>query len=129
MGVLDDHMAEVDAAIRDELERQAHLVLEESNRNVPIGDPADDPNTAVSIIESGKATMEDRPLTGPTAIISYDTPYAVKQSESLHLRHPRGGGAHFLENALLAHARNLENGVAAALRVVTSEGRVRERRA
>jgi hypothetical protein len=39
MGVLDDQMAEVDRAIRDELERQAHLVLEESNLNIGHGDP------------------------------------------------------------------------------------------
>src|SRR4051812_17319422 len=129
MGALDDKMAEIDAAIRDELERQARLVLEESNRNVPIGDPADDPNTAVSIVESGKVTMEDRPLTGPTAVISYDTPYVVRQSESRHLRHPRGGHARFLEIALLDRARDVENGVAAAIQVTTSSGRTRQRRA
>lgn len=129
MGVLDDKMAEVDHAIRDELERQARLVLTESNRNVGHGDPADDPDPAVSIIESGKVTMEDRPLSGPIAVISYDTPYVVRSHESFHLRHPRGGGPRFLENALLAHARDLENGVAAAVSATTSAGRTRQRRA
>jgi hypothetical protein len=128
MGVLDDKMAEVDAAIRDELERQARLVLAESDRNVGHGDPADDPDPAVSIIASGKVTMEDRPLSGPTAVISYDTPYVVKQHESFHLRHPRGGGPRFLENALLGHARDVENGVAAVLRATTA-GRTRQTRA
>jgi|SRR3954447_25122340 hypothetical protein len=128
MGVLDDQMAEVDRAIRDELERQAHLVLEESNLNIGHGDPADDPDPAVSIARSGKVTMEDAPLTGPIAVISYDTPYVVKQHESFHLRHPRGGGPRFLENALFAHARDVENGVAAAIRVTTS-GRTRQARA
>lgn len=128
MGVLDDKMAEVDAAIRDELERQARLVLAESDRNVGHGSPADDPDPAVSIIASGKVTMEDRPLSGPTAVISYDTPYVVKQHESFHLRHPRGGGPRFLENALLARARDVENGVAAAIRV-TAGGRTRQARA
>jgi hypothetical protein len=129
MGVLDDHLAAIDAAIRDELERQAREVLEESNRNVPVGDPAEDPNLAESLVESGRVTMTDAPLTGPIAVISYDTPYAVRQHESFHLRHPRGGGPRFLENALLARARDVENGVAAAVRVTTAGGRQRRTRA
>jgi hypothetical protein len=73
----------------------------------------------VSIARSGKVTMDDAPLTGPIAVISYDTPYVVKQHESFHLRHPRGGGPRFLENALLAHARDVENGIAAAVSATT----------
>lgn len=124
MGVLDDNMAEVDRAIRDELERQARLVLAESDRNVGHGDPADDPDPAVSIIASARVQMDVTPLTGRTvAYISYSTPYVVKQHESFHLRHLRGGGPRFLENALLAHARQVENGVAAAVSATTRAGR------
>jgi hypothetical protein len=135
MGVLDDSMAEVDRAIRSELERQARFVLAESNLNVGHGDPSDDPDPAVSIIRSGKVDVDISLRTGEmTAVISYSTPYVVKQHESFHLRHPRGGGPRFLENALLARARSVENGVAATLRVVNSSGgqrpgRVREARA
>jgi len=36
-----------------------------------------------------------------TAVIEFDTPYAVVQHENLTFNHPRGGGPKYLENAMM----------------------------
>jgi hypothetical protein len=128
VGVTDEHIAAIERDLTAELERQAQLILDASNREIPVGDPAEDPDQAVDLAASGRVVMDVTPLTGRVvAYITYDTDYAVKQHESLHLRHPRGGGPHFLENALLEHARNVAPAIAAKLQASTRSGRTRQR--
>ncbi|UCR89249.1 hypothetical protein [Mycetocola spongiae] len=57
-----------------------------------------------------RASAQVTPATAgdPTAVVSYDTPYAVKQHEELGYRHPGGGGAKYLEAPLHEHATELQ---------------------
>ena len=49
------------------------------------------------------------------AVVS-DLPYAVRQHEDLHLRHPKGGQAKYLEVASLRTEADAEQLIAAAVR-------------
>lgn len=50
------------------------------------------------------------------AIVSFDTPYAVKQHEELGYRHPQGGNAKYLERPLREREAELRGIIAAELR-------------
>ncbi len=79
-----------DAAARG-LHLGAELVLEESNRVVPIevGTPG--------LLSSGVASSDPEQL---RAMVSYDTPYAVVQHEDLTLHHDLGRKAKYLEDTV-----------------------------
>jgi hypothetical protein len=85
----------LEAAGADGLRQFAVAVLEEAKRNLPIGDPAEDPNPAVALRAVGNITPD-----GDGFVVSFDAPYAAKQHEDQRLSHPRGGGPKFLERAL-----------------------------
>ncbi|MFJ8146976.1 hypothetical protein ACIQ6R_18140 [Streptomyces sp. NPDC096048] len=65
-----------------------HL-LEVSNQRVPIEE--------ATLERSGTVTVDEANL---DTVVSYDTPYAVRQHEELEYRHDEGREAKFLENAL-----------------------------
>lgn len=62
-------------------------LLDRSNQHVPVDQG--------ELRDSGAVTQTD-----DGAIISYNTPYAVKQHEDIALRHPHGGQAKFLEQVI-----------------------------
>ncbi|GHB98605.1 MULTISPECIES: hypothetical protein [Streptomyces rochei group] len=65
-----------------------HL-LEVSNRRIPIEEG--------TLERSGTVTVDEANL---DTIVSYDTPYSVRQHEDLTLRHDEGREAKFLEKSL-----------------------------
>lgn len=67
----------------------AEHVLGEANKKVPIEE--------ATLLRSGTVSTDPGNF---TAAISYDTPYAVRQHESMHLRHDDGRTAKYLENAM-----------------------------
>ncbi len=62
-------------------------ILQEANKTIPI-----DQGT---LQRTGKVTAQDG-----VAVISYDTPYAVRQHEDTRLRHANGRRAKWLERTL-----------------------------
>lgn len=67
----------------------AEHVLGEANKKVPIEE--------ATLLRSGTVSTDPGNF---TAAISYDTPYAVKQHEDMHLRHNDNRTAKYLENAM-----------------------------
>lgn len=67
----------------------AEHVLGESNQVVPLDE--------ATLQQSGTASVDPPSL---TAMVSYDTPYAVVQHERLDYRHAPGRTAKYLENSL-----------------------------
>ena len=47
-----------------------------------------------------------------TAAVSYNTPYACRQHEEIGWRHPGGGEAKYLENAMSAAADGMQQAIA-----------------
>lgn len=65
--------------------------------DIPVGDPARDPDPGYSLKENVKVVVLPRYV-----LVRVEGAYAVKQHEALHFKHPRGGNAKFLEaNAIL----------------------------
>lgn len=83
--------------IDDGLRDAAEMVKEAMQRNMPVGDPSDDPNPALALAES--IYIVEEPGSG-TIELQVRTPYAAKQDLDRRLSHPRGGGAQFVEDAL-----------------------------
>lgn len=80
----------------------AEHVLAESQAVVPLDESP--------LMQSGTASVDPPSL---TAVVSYDTPYAVRQHEELTWRHAPGRTAKYLENPLNA-ARNVVASIIAA---------------
>lgn len=83
----------------------AEHVLGVSNNVVPL-----DESTLQS---SGTASVDEPSL---TAMVSYDTPYAVRQHEELRWRHAPGRTAKYLENSLNAARPEVAALIAAEVR-------------
>jgi len=83
----------------------AEHVLGISNNVVPL-----DESTLQS---SGTASVDEASL---TAMVSYDTPYAVRQHEELRWRHAPGRTAKYLENSLNAARGDVAAIIAAQVR-------------
>ncbi|WP_328426034.1 hypothetical protein [Streptomyces sp. NBC_00443] len=77
----------------------AEHVLGVSNDRVPLDEG--------TLQHSGTASVDEADL---TAMVSYDTPYAVRQHEELDFQHAPGREAKYLETSL-----NAERGVVLAL--------------
>ncbi|WP_435859536.1 hypothetical protein [Streptomyces tanashiensis] len=71
------------------------------------------PLDEAALQRSGTASVDEPSL---TAMVSYDTPYAVVQHERMDLRHAPGRTAKYLENSLNAGARDVQALIAAQLR-------------
>lgn len=104
-----------EAGLREAAER----ILEAAKRDIPVGDPEEDPDAHVRLAASGHIETEP----GGTVVVSFDTPYAAKQHEDQRLHHPRGGGPKYLERNVLAIVPKLEGIVASEVRKLMSGGR------
>ncbi|MDT0567918.1 hypothetical protein RM704_10620 [Streptomyces sp. DSM 3412] len=101
------------SAVRGELRQAAarglflgaEHVLGVSNDRVPLDEAA--------LQRSGTASVDESDL---TAMVSYDTPYAVPQHERMDYRHAPGREAKYLENSLNAEREQVLALVAAELR-------------
>ncbi|OYO16634.1 hypothetical protein CGZ93_17900 [Enemella dayhoffiae] len=92
-------------AVEDGLHDAAEAVLVESNSRVPI-------DQGNELERSGKVTVS-----GTKAVVSYDTPYAVKQHERMDFHHDPGRSAKFLERA--GHSADTADVVADRIRRTT----------
>jgi hypothetical protein len=83
----------------------AEHVLGESSNVVPLDE--------ASLQRSGTASVDESTL---TAMVSYDTPYAVRQHEEMDYRHAPGRQAKYLEGPLNAERAQVLALVAAEMR-------------
>ncbi|HEY8985673.1 MAG TPA: hypothetical protein VIU15_39645 [Streptomyces sp.] len=93
-----------DAAARG-LFLAAEHVLQVSDEVVPLDEAA--------LQRSGAASVDEPSL---TAMVSYDTPYAVVQHERLDYRHAPGRTAKYLENSLNSERAQVAAIIAAQVR-------------
>lgn len=117
MSFADDILRTVLRASDDALRDAALLVAEQAKRNMPVGDPAQDPNPGVTLAESVNIEKDGRGY-----VVSVDTPYAAKQHEAQSFEHPRGGGPKYLERAVTQIAPVLDGIVASKVRARTRRG-------
>jgi hypothetical protein len=83
----------------------AEHVLGESQQVVPLDEGP--------LMQSGTASVDESSL---TAMVSYDTPYAVPQHERLDFRHAPGRTAKYLEGPLNANRNEVLALIAAQMR-------------
>lgn len=95
------------------LARAAHELHEAAKRDVPVGDPAVDPDPNVSLRDAGRVEIEHG---GRSARVVFETDYAARIHEQQQMRHPRGGGAKFLEHNLLRMVPRLDGILASEVR-------------
>jgi hypothetical protein len=118
--------AELEARLRAAavvgLEEVGHVILETAKHEIPVGDPAVDPDPNVSLRDSGHVEVE---RAGRSVVIVFDTPYAAKQHEQQRYAHPRGGHAKFLERPLMAMLPRIEGILASEVRKRFSASRGR----
>jgi hypothetical protein len=117
----------VGPALDEALLAAAALVVEEAKRNIPVGDPEEDPDAHIRLADSSDISLKRNPF-GNLVEISFNTPYAAKQHEDLRLKHPRGGGPKYLERALTTVMPQLANIVAARVDAETATGRLSDPR-
>jgi len=72
--------------------KQAEVIRDDAAQRAPIDQGALRASGVVKM-HNDKASI--------TAVIEFDTPYAVVQHENLTFNHPRGGGPKYLENAMM----------------------------
>ncbi|MEU4171021.1 hypothetical protein AB0F46_29590 [Streptomyces sp. NPDC026665] len=103
------HGPAVEAELRRGAARGAFLaaeyVLGEANNVVPLDE--------APLMHSGTASVDEGSL---TAMVSYDTPYAVVQHERLDYRHAPGRTAKYLETPLNASTATAQALIAAQIR-------------
>lgn len=83
----------------------AEFLLDESTRVAPIEEG--------TLIRSATATVDPAKL---EAVVSYDTPYAVRQHEDLDARHDPGRQAKYLEEPLRSRANTILKLIAEPIR-------------
>ena len=86
--------------LRGALAEAGGHVLAESNRIAP--------HREGHLARSGRVTLQVRGTT-PSAVISYHTPYALRQHEETTWRHPGGRQAKFLETALMRNRGEVQD--------------------
>ncbi len=86
-------------AAQEALGIAADALLTDANQTVPIEE---------ATLERSGATFVDYDARIPSAVVSYDTPYAVVQHEDTRLRHDPGRRAKWLEHSLKERARDLK---------------------
>ena len=111
-------VGEILAAALRGLENAADLVFDESQRQVPVLDPAQESKgrTSGELKASGRVEMEPKQK---LAAIHYGTEYATYQHERMDLKHPNGGNAKFLERPMLDMREQELEAIAAEIRKVT----------
>lgn len=110
MTLADDILRAVEDGADVGMRAWAEAVAELAKRNMPVGDPDEDPDPAVSMREN---TRVERTAHGYRIVV--DTLYAAYQHENLHARHPRGGGSKFLEHAATTLAKQGDRFIATAV--------------
>lgn len=113
----------MEIAAREALAKAAHRVLEDSNEHIGVGDPSKDPAPGFTLSEHGHVEVLPD---GQRAVVWYEGPYAAWQEQNEHAKHPRGGGPHFLSNALKKMVPQLEGIMAGEIRAHI-DGRVGKR--
>lgn len=88
----------------------AHELLDAARRDAPPS-PERDPDPGVSLRDSGRVVKRGRDY-----YVVFDAPYAAKQHEAQHFKHPRGGRPKFLESNLQRMARDLPAGIGHEIR-------------
>lgn len=96
---LDATANQIIEAAQDGLASAGEFVRAEAVQQTPIDTGA--------LQASAKVTRE-----GDDVIISFNTPYALKQHEELGYNHPNGGKAKYLEDPLNASVQEIENIIA-----------------
>jgi hypothetical protein len=89
----------IDTATRDGLFDGLELVLNMSNRHVP--------HEEGHLERSGNVSVETTATGQIRGVVSYNTPYAVRQHEDMTYRHDAGRNAKFLENAFNSERRTV----------------------
>lgn len=79
-------------------------------KDIPIGDPAEDPDPAYALRDHVTVVQYANFVS-----VTVEGPYAVKQHEALHFRHPRGGFPKFLERNAVDIAVEMEGKIAGVL--------------
>jgi hypothetical protein len=105
----------------------AEAVVEEAKRNIPIGDPTEDPDAHIRLDQSSDIEVIRNPL-GDLLRVSFNTAYAAKQHEDMRLRHPRGGGPKYLERALTTLMPRFQDFVASKVDGELSTGKLSDPR-
>lgn len=90
-------------AIRTGLYAAGEFLLAKSKPLSPFQDGDLEGSAAVTVVNDRKVAVH------------YNTPYAVKQHESLHFRHPRRGQAKYLEDPFNAHRETMKKIIARAV--------------
>lgn len=98
-------IAQVRRAAAAALSDGAEFGLEQANRTAPIEEG--------TLIRSGTTDVDRSAL---KAVISYDTPYAVRQHEDTRLRHDSGRRAKWLEATLREQSRRIVDFMAGRIR-------------
>lgn len=107
--IIDQALEGVDRALLE----AAYALGKAAQRNMPVGDPSQDPDVGTALRDS----INIAPLPGGHSVrVSVDTPYAAKQEFDLRLQHPRGGGARYMGRALAEIAPRLDSIVAGKVR-------------
>lgn len=117
MSLADELMASVIGASDESLKAAAHQIAANAIRNMPVGDPDEDPDPSVAMRENTRVERAvrhgergDQHVEGWRVVI--DTPYAAKQELDMRLKHPRGGGSRFLQRALQQMVPTLDDKIA-----------------
>lgn len=100
---LNDPSEKIAAALTTGLKMAADLLLEQSNKLVPVDDG--------TLRDSGASYVQGR-----SAVVGYSAIHAVKQHENLRYVHANGGQAKFLETALVSNSNAMQDKIADALR-------------
>lgn len=87
---------EMREAAADALEDACEALLTEANKTVPIEEG--------TLERSGSVSVDRLKLRG---VVSYDTPYAVRQHEDTRIRHDEGRQAKWLERAFAQNGDRL----------------------
>lgn len=83
----------------------AEHILGEARKRVPIEEG--------TLERSGAASVDENDL---RAAVSFDTPYAVKQHEDMHLHHDSGRSAKYLEIPMTTEAAAVKQIIADAIK-------------
>lgn len=115
MSDIDGFELRMHRAFRAGLMRAAEALKEQAIRDMPVGDPAEDPDPAVNLADSTRIEA-DEGLLGPSVSVIVDAPHAKKQELDRRLSHPRGGKSNYLGGALAIVEPQVERIIADAVR-------------
>lgn len=97
-----------------------NMLAERTRPDIPVGDPELDPDPSYSLANNIKVRVYGRYVS-----VSVEGPYAVKQHEAMHFKHPRGGHAKFLESNAIMMADELQNILVGTVQKVFTARRMR----